>query len=392
VWFRPAPSGVFTNNLREQTLDGKPALSWWQGIVTNTGATAPGAKDVVVDQHYRQVASITGAEGWVITQHELLITGHDAWVTVNKPVKQSDGTTVVDSGVQEYDLRTGKAIYTWSALAHIPLSESKVSGNPTVPRDAYHINSIQLLPGGSRGRFLVSMRNTWAGYLVDIATGNIIWRLTVSSSRFTLPANAQSQWQHDIELHSAGLVCVFDDACCGIVGPGKFGPPSGPSRGLLLRLNFASRAGSLVRQFVQHHPRLVARPRQEVFRIRQLDGAGLLRVHGVLAQPGGRGMVAHARVPRVRQFHPDRDFAQPRQRPLGDDARDAVEVVAQQLQRSLAQPAVPLVEQALVDQHAPALDLALGVLLDGVVGQLVRRREDGHRQEANHGAAKAVHQ
>jgi hypothetical protein len=290
VWFRPAPSGVFTNNLREQTLDGKPALSWWQGIVTNTGATAPGAKDVVVDQRYRQVASITGADGWVITQHELLITGHDAWVTVNKPVKQSDGTTVVDSGVQEYDLHTGKAIYTWSALAHIPLSESKVPANPAVPRDAYHINSIQLLPGGARGRFLVSMRNTWGGYLVDTATGNIIWRLGGSSSSFTLPANAQFQWQHDIELHSNGLVSVFDDACCGIVGPGKFGPPTGPSRGLLLRLNFTQHSAAFVRQFV--HPATAQGPVETAFQ-------GNMQL-----QPNGNAVIGWGSAPFVSEFSP----------------------------------------------------------------------------------------
>src|SRR5579875_2065954 len=51
VWFRPAPQGLYTNNLVEQTFEGKPALSWWEGVVTNTGATAAG-KDVVVNQHY----------------------------------------------------------------------------------------------------------------------------------------------------------------------------------------------------------------------------------------------------------------------------------------------------------------------------------------------------
>jgi len=31
-------------------MNGKPALSWWQGIVTNTGATVTG-EDIVVNDH-----------------------------------------------------------------------------------------------------------------------------------------------------------------------------------------------------------------------------------------------------------------------------------------------------------------------------------------------------
>lgn len=249
VWFVPAPKGVYTNNLAVQKFDGKPALSWWQGIVTSTGATTQG-EDVVVDQRYRQVAHVTGQDGWVITQHEMVVNGHDAWVTVNKPVKQPDGSTVVDSGVQEIDLHTGKALYTWSALAHIPLSQAKVPAVPGFPRDAYHINSIQLLPGGHRGRMLVSMRNTWAGYLVDIATGNLLWTLGGSNSSYKLDRGSAFSWQHDIELHSNGLVTVFDDECCAITGPGKFAAPNGLSRGLELRLNFARRTGTFVRDFL----------------------------------------------------------------------------------------------------------------------------------------------
>ena len=75
---------------------------------------------------------------------------------------------LIDSAVQEYNLKTGKLLRNWDALDHIPLSESQAS-LPTngFPWDAYHVNSIDLAGDGT---FLVSMRNTWAAYLVDIAT------------------------------------------------------------------------------------------------------------------------------------------------------------------------------------------------------------------------------
>ncbi len=52
VWFRPLPENVVASNLSLQTYKGKPALAWWQGVVTNTGSTESG-EYVVVNQHYQ---------------------------------------------------------------------------------------------------------------------------------------------------------------------------------------------------------------------------------------------------------------------------------------------------------------------------------------------------
>ena len=170
---------------------------------------------------------MTAKAPWVITQHEMIVSGHDAWVTANAPITVTAGqvpgcatcTKVVDSAVQEYDLTTGKLVYSWDALAHIPLSQFEQPASPKAPWDAYHINSIQLISGGHGGRFLASMRNTWAGYLVDIATSNIVWTVGGKASTFSFAnSNAQFSWQHDIELHSNGLLSLFDDHCCQLTG------------------------------------------------------------------------------------------------------------------------------------------------------------------------------
>ena len=39
MWFKPVPEKNVAANLSLQTYEGKPALAWWQGVVTNTGAT-----------------------------------------------------------------------------------------------------------------------------------------------------------------------------------------------------------------------------------------------------------------------------------------------------------------------------------------------------------------
>jgi hypothetical protein len=261
VWFRPSASGLYTNNLAVQTYNGKPALSWWQGLIGPTGNTSQGT-DVLVDQHYKTLATITAKAPWVITQHEMIVSGHDAWVTANAPRTVPAGsvpgcatcTQIVDSAVQEYDLKTGKLVYSWNAFDHIPLSQAQQPPlGPKAPWDAYHINSIQLISGGHGGRFLTSMRNTSAGYLVDIATSNIIWTVGGKASSFSFAnSNATFSWQHDIELHSHGLLSLFDDHCCQMTGnpSDPFVSPTGRSRGLLLRLDMAKHTATYVHQYI----------------------------------------------------------------------------------------------------------------------------------------------
>ena len=82
VWFNPIGVNALAANLRVQSYNGKPVLSWWQGTVSPAGVTTSG-EDVVVDQHYRHVATLKGAGGWVISQHEMVISGANAWVTLS---------------------------------------------------------------------------------------------------------------------------------------------------------------------------------------------------------------------------------------------------------------------------------------------------------------------
>ncbi len=241
VWFQPVPEKVVAGNLSLQSFEGKPALAWWQGLITNTGATESG-EDIVVNQHYQTVARLKGVDGWKLTLHELQISGQDAWVTATKDIPRNLSSyggayngALIDSAVQEYDLQTGKLLYNWDALQHIPLSDSEAS-LPTngFPWDAYHINSLQLVGGGN---FLVSMRNTWAAYLVNIATGKIEWTLGGKKSSFSFGPGAAFQWQHDVRLQPGGIVTMFDDHCCQLTGGGTYVEPSAPSRGLELKLS-----------------------------------------------------------------------------------------------------------------------------------------------------------
>ena len=254
VWFKPVPQKDVASGLALQTYAGKPALSWWQGDITNTGETLSG-EDVVVNQHYQKVVTLHGKNGWVPTVHEMMIVGNDAWVTANKnlavnlaPEGGAYNGALIDAAVQEYNLKTGKLLYSWDALKHVRLSDSQAS-LPTngFPWDAYHINSFQLLSGD---RMLISMRDTWAIYMVNLKTGKIEWTLGGRHSNFKFGRGAAFSWQHDVRMYpGTQLMTMFDDHCCQETGGGTYVAPSAPSRGLVLKVNQSTRTATLVSQY-----------------------------------------------------------------------------------------------------------------------------------------------
>jgi EmrB/QacA subfamily drug resistance transporter len=253
VWFQPVPERVVAANLAVQRYEGRPVLAWWQGFITQSGSTESG-EYVVVDQHYRTVARLKGKGGWVLTLHEFAIEGEDVWVTANRNVARDLSSyggayngALIDSAVQEYNLKSGALLKTWDALDHIPLGDSYATV-PTngFPWDAYHVNSIDLTGGGT---FLVSMRNTWAAYLVNAATGGIEWTLGGKHSSFKFGPKAAFQWQHDVREGPGGTVTMFDDHCCRLTGGGTRVPATAPSRGLVLKVDQSTRTAALLSQY-----------------------------------------------------------------------------------------------------------------------------------------------
>jgi MFS family permease len=254
VWFEPVPLQDVADNLHVQTYQGKPVLTYWQGQVTSTGLINSGT-DIVVNQHYQPVARITGQNGWTLTMHEMVIKGDDAWVTVNRNAPHNlssvggvNNGVIVDSGVQEINLTTGKAVYTWDALDHISYDQSKVTlPSNGYPWDAYHINALELEPHDD---MLISLRDTSAIYLVSIKTGKVIWTLGGKDSDFKVPSADHFEWQHDAKLIDGGTeVSMFDDHCCDITGSGTYLAPTGPSRGLVLKLDMSNHTVTQAAQY-----------------------------------------------------------------------------------------------------------------------------------------------
>jgi len=261
VWVYPVGTDVVATNLQQQTYNHRPVLTWWTGVVTNTGASTSGQVNIV-DEHYRSVAKVKAVAPWIISVHDAVISGGNVWVTVYRLVPGqnlsayggSPSGIVYDSGVQEYSIKTGKLLYTWDALNSIPLSEAEQPAPPPVaaanPWDAYHINSIQLLPGN---QMLVSMRNTWAAYLINTKTNQTVWTLGGKASSFKVAPSAAFAWQHNAQMLPGNKVSLFNDNCCMITGPGVFAKPNGASGGLILSLNTGAHTASLVSSYTHRN-------------------------------------------------------------------------------------------------------------------------------------------
>ncbi len=270
VWFQPVPTSVVSSDLKQDTYLGQPVLTWWQGVVSPSGATTRGEVEIV-DQHYRKLATVRAKAPWVISLHDAVISGGDIWVTVYRNVPHRDlapyggsrRDTVYDAGIQEYDVKTGRLLYTWDALnpggkPNVPLSASEQPASARPARgaawDAYHLNSIQILSGN---QVLVSMRNTWAAYLIDTTTGKILWTLGGKHSSFSFGPGARFAWQHDVQLAPDNTLTLFNDNCCRLLRGGRLGA-GGQSEGMVLKLDLVHHKVALVAAYPHKPPRSVA--------------------------------------------------------------------------------------------------------------------------------------
>lgn len=268
VWLQPVNPHLVSADLQQETYQGQPVLVWWQGIFTGTGAVTKG-EVLVVDQHYRRVAALKAKAPWIISLHDAQIVGTHIWVTVyryvrNQNLKRYGGSskgTLYDAGVQEYDLTTGNLLYTWDALKSVPLADSQQpASTQTAPGsawDAYHLNTVQVLPSN---QILISMRNTWAGYLIDTTTNRIVWTLGGRHSSFKIAPNARFTWQHHMQLLPNDELTLYDDDCCKILPNGDLARPNGRSQGLVLQLDPTNLTASLVASY-----RKSPRPRSAAF-------------------------------------------------------------------------------------------------------------------------------
>jgi hypothetical protein len=242
VWIGPDVRGY---DLRVQRYRGKPVLTWWRQV---DGPRFTG-EVVIMNRSYRRIATVT-TRGMPADPHETTLTPRGTalligYRTVARDLRNFGGPRhgwVKDDVVQEVDVATGRVLFEWRALDHIPLIDSRVrlpadeygAGTRADPWDFAHVNSVTE-DGDS---LLISARNTCAIYRVDRTSGDVDWILGGRSNDFRFVGGARFAWQHDAQRQPDGTITLLDNH-----GTYELG---GESRGLRLRVDVPNRTAAIV--------------------------------------------------------------------------------------------------------------------------------------------------
>ncbi len=251
VWWHPLPAGTpLEDNLSVVRLWGHAYRAAWAGGAQSVGRSSGGkfyineGSVLLFDHHYRQVGTITAGAPFSpdrIDMHEFRITPQgDALIGIDDPVKQKvhgHVVTVLQYVVQKLSItrasdgsiHTGRVLFQWNSLQHVPVTASHAPDpGPGKVWDYFHGNSIAQ---DTDGNLIVSSRNTWGIYKIDVRTGRVIWQVGAPGE-----SHLRHPWcyQHDVSPLGGGEYSVYDD---GGLGYGCYSNGTWhPSRGVIFRV------------------------------------------------------------------------------------------------------------------------------------------------------------
>src|SRR5215510_1635844 len=259
IWIHPLHDEIRAFDFKVQKYQGKPVLTWFQGPDLALGYGQ--GKYVLMNESYQRIATVN-TQGSLADHHGMTLTpdGTALMITYREiPYDLSDighgpkDGYLLNQVVQEVDVATGKVLFKWSALGHIPVDQTEIKVGPNVqidgsednPLDFAHINSVT---EDSDGDLLISGRNTSAVYKVDRQTGKVEWTLGGEASDFTMAGNSEFVWQHDVHRQPDGTITIFDNEAAPQVGP--------ESRGLRLALDMKTMTARVVTQYLPPEERV----------------------------------------------------------------------------------------------------------------------------------------
>jgi Arylsulfotransferase (ASST) len=260
VWFKAVPRGTAVTDLKVQELDGKPVITWWQGrFALGWGY----GEYVVLDQSYREVARVRPAAGYESDLHDMTITPEGtalvlAYDRVFADLRSVGGPrrgVVIDSVVQEVDLKSGSVLFEWHSHGRISYRNAMIPPRGRQTWSAFHVNSIDV---DTDGNLLISARNSCAVYKLDRTTGDIMWTLGGRDSDFRMNRRTRFCFQHDARRAGRGVISLFDNSA---------GPPNlrKQSRGIKLAVDERRKRVRLVEQY--RHPAGILAPNQGSTRV-----------------------------------------------------------------------------------------------------------------------------
>jgi Arylsulfotransferase (ASST) len=246
IWFRPGEIMDF----RVQKYRGKKVLTWFQGPTKGSGLKRN--TYIIANQNYKPIKKVYPGNGLSADSHEFnltgsntaLVTAYDGTRADLRPLGGPRNGPVNESIAQEVDVRTGRVLWQWRSLDHVPIRDSYVSKprHPGQAIDYFHINSVNRMKDGN---ILISGRGANAVYKVSRKTGRIIWQLGGKRSDFKMGKGARFHQQHDAQQVSGNRISVFDNT----TSPTVKTKPRKQSRGLVLKLNFKKMTAKVDKQF-----------------------------------------------------------------------------------------------------------------------------------------------
>ena len=263
VWWQPAIAPRLWN-LTVVHFQGQALLAEWAGRSIDHDHHEAGAI-YLYNEHYQRVGMVTMGGSYSsngVDIHEFNITPQGDALLASSPRVQTtvDGhpKNVYDYIIQKVSLvrdstgiHTGRVLFQWNALKHVPVSQSRLPPPPHRAFDYFHGNAIAQ---DTDGNLVISARNTWGLYKINIKTGAIMWQLGAKGD----PKLPQPWcYQHDIRPLGNNRYSLFDD---GGSGPNCLPGETGhASRALIIQVDPARHpAGvSLVRAYT-HTPPLLA--------------------------------------------------------------------------------------------------------------------------------------
>ena len=283
VWFEQLAGGRTAEDLSVQSYQGQPALTFWQGKVLSLGFGQ--GEDLVLNSHYQTIAKVPGGNGLQADLHEFQVAPREvAFITAYNPIRcdlasaegSKDGT-IVDTAIQEIDMKTGLVRWEWHSLDHVSVEESNAAApSNSSPWDWFHLNSIDPEPDGN---LFISARSTWAGYQLEGGTGKILWRLGGTESSFKMGPGTETAWQHDGRILPNGEVTYFDDGS---------NPPVHPqSRGVRIALDLKTHEARLTASYAQSPPLLA------------------VSQGNMQTLPSGNSVVDFGAIPDIGEYAPD---------------------------------------------------------------------------------------
>ncbi|MGB0119404.1 MAG: arylsulfotransferase family protein [Solirubrobacterales bacterium] len=246
IWFLPSRSMDF----RTQKYRGRPVLTWFQA--PSPGNNLKRNTYMIANRSYKIIKRVYPGNGYSADSHEFRLTNRGTAFVTSYATRYANlssvglGTNaaVNDSIAQEIDIRTGRVLWQWNSLSHVPIRDTYAEKprHPGNPFDYFHINSVIDTPDGN---IMISGRSTNAIYKVSRRTGKIIWTLGGKSSDFRMGNGAYFSSQHDAEPHGRNQISLFDNGDSPVISK----PVRSQSRGLVLKLNYKKKTARVHREF-----------------------------------------------------------------------------------------------------------------------------------------------